>query len=454
MEQRQISLQPKQIVHVALLPPIRSPPVELLANIFSLCMPEYPAPGLQIPLILGRVCRHWRAITLSMGNLWRSMDLALDVLNPHTQAAQVQSWLSRSSGYPLSIIFRYVGDISKYTQPLVNTLLEHSQRWEYIELHVTGPFVQAFAPAKGRMALLQQLQLCLVGEGRTSFDMMIDAFVVAPKLHSVVLHAHASSLRLPWEQLTECTISASIYAILEFLRLTPNLVNCCLDDCFWGYHIAEPPPEFPRISNLLSLHLVQITRGSGLFILQYITLPFLRDITFDIYDMAEWPQEDFMEFLLRSACPLERLALLRVLLTLQDLTKCLQALPSLLELEIDRARILEGEGEGHQPILNDELLLRLTPGVRLGEIKQPILLPQLQVIKFGLLDCHDNNLADMINSRWSQPSTPVSRLKSVHLKYHREWERGVMSRLEQFEAQGLQLSVMNRDIIYDGQMAK
>jgi hypothetical protein len=304
------------------------------------------------------------------------------------------------------------------------------------------------------MALLQQLQLCLVGEGRTSFDMMIDAFVVAPKLHSVVLHAHASSLRLPWEQLTECTISASIYAILEFLRLTPNLVNCCLDDCFWGYHIAEPPPEFPRISNLLSLHLVQITRGSGLFILQYITLPFLRDITFDIYDMAEWPQEDFMEFLLRSACPLERLALLRVLLTLQDLTKCLQALPSLLELEIDRARILEGEGEGHQPILNDELLLRLTPEVRLGEIKQPILLPQLQVIKFGLLDCHDNNLADMINSRWSQPSTPVSRLKSVHLKYHREWERGVMSRLEQFEAQGLQLSVMNRDIIYDGQMAK
>jgi len=112
----------------------------------------------------------------------------------------------------------------------------------------------------------------------------------------------------------------TIYAILEFLWLTPNLVNCCLDDCFWGYHIAEPPPEFPRISNLLLLHLVQITRDSGLLIFQYITLPFLHDIMFDIYDMVEWPQEDFMGFLLRSACPLERLTLLQVLLTLQDLT--------------------------------------------------------------------------------------------------------------------------------------
>jgi len=135
-------------------------------------------------------------------------------------------------------------------------------------------------------------------------------------------------------------------------------------------------------------------------------------------------------------------------------SQCLQALPSLLELEIDRARILKGEGEGHQPILNDELLLWLTPGVRLGEIEQLILLPQLQVIKFGLLDCHNNNLANMINSHWSQPSNPVSCIKSIHLKYHREWERRVICRLERFEAQGLQLSVMNREIIYNKQMSK
>ena len=64
-----------------------------------------------------------------------------------------------------------------------------------------------------------------------------------------------------------------------------------------------------------------------------------------------------MGFLLQSACPHKGLTLLQVPLTLQDLTECLQALPLLLELEIDRASILEGEGEGHQPILNDELLL-------------------------------------------------------------------------------------------------
>ena len=328
--------------------------------------------------------------------------------------------------------------VTKDTQPLIHALLKHTQRWEYIELDIPELLVQVFAPARRRMPLLQQLQLCLAGPEHFDTDMMIDVFAVAPQLQSVVLHIHTSSLQLLWEQLTECRLSVSIYAILEFLRQTPGLANCVLDDCFWGYNIGEPVPDFPRTSNLLSLHLTQTMRTSGIFIFQYVTLPCLHDIAIDIWDKAEWPQEDFMDFISWSVCPLERLALLRVTLTLQELTECFQALPSLLELEIDRVYTIKGEG--HKSILNDQLLLRL---IHRAEIDQAILLPRLQIIKLtGLLHCHDYNLEDMIKSQWCQLSLSVSRLKSVHLKYHREWDTEVMSRLEQFAAQGLHLSVI------------
>src|ERR1700685_2307600 len=59
--------------------------------------------GLHVPLLLGQVCRHWRAITLSTGSLWCSMDLVILVKHSHAQATHVHSWLSRSSGRPLSI---------------------------------------------------------------------------------------------------------------------------------------------------------------------------------------------------------------------------------------------------------------------------------------------------------------------------------------------------------------
>ena len=124
MEQQQISLQPEQIVHVALLPHIWSLPVELLANIFTLCMPEYPAPGLQIPLILGQVCCHWWATTLSMGNLWCSMDLALDVVDPQCWG---WAWVKVTHEYLWVDLWEYLWVLDPW---VINTcLLKYPQIW-------------------------------------------------------------------------------------------------------------------------------------------------------------------------------------------------------------------------------------------------------------------------------------------------------------------------------------
>jgi len=368
------------------------------------------------------------------------MTLTLNEKHPQAQAAQVKRWLARSAGYPLSIRLRHddFGYTTKNTHPLIDALLEYSHLWEEIEFYLPVSLLSAFSCAEGRLDSLQRLSIYVPDHRRLTPD-PLEVFAVAPQLHSVMLHVHPSELQLPWEQLTECTLSFSIYNVLEFIRQTPHLTKCSLHNCSWGHSIHETPPDFPINSNMTSLRLTQTTYSSGVFIFAYLTLPSLRDLEIDLLDETNWPRDDFMSFLERSTCPLERLALLTVTLIFNDLIACLQALPSLMELEIDRVYTLEREGRERLP--NDELLGRLDPRKASEQSGWHPLLRRLQVIKLsGLLNCRDDILADMIESRRCDP-TVVSRLKSVWLRYSREWDRNAISRVEAFAVEGLKFTV-------------
>ncbi|KAJ7185152.1 hypothetical protein GGX14DRAFT_331556, partial [Mycena pura] len=67
-QRRAISARLETVVY-----PVLSLPNEITSRIFLECLPHYgrvcPSPH-SPPLLLTQICRHWRNIALSMGELW------------------------------------------------------------------------------------------------------------------------------------------------------------------------------------------------------------------------------------------------------------------------------------------------------------------------------------------------------------------------------------------------
>ncbi|KAJ7780747.1 hypothetical protein DFH07DRAFT_439107 [Mycena maculata] len=120
--------------HKALISPVRRIPQDILEEIFLSCLPtrQYMLiDARQAPLLLGHICRHWRAISHSIPRLWASLhipwttpvvDRVLQAPVPVSGFAEViHGWLGRSGSMPqsLSIAFRETLPIEPIWQPLM-----------------------------------------------------------------------------------------------------------------------------------------------------------------------------------------------------------------------------------------------------------------------------------------------------------------------------------------------
>ncbi|TDL21642.1 hypothetical protein BD410DRAFT_828895 [Rickenella mellea] len=84
-------------------------PVELLVEIFLWCNPigTFPLPSRdRAPILLGRVCRLWRSVSLNTPQLWAHT--TIEDIRPHNlpiirNAPVLDEWLRRSGNCPLSI---------------------------------------------------------------------------------------------------------------------------------------------------------------------------------------------------------------------------------------------------------------------------------------------------------------------------------------------------------------
>ncbi|KAJ7262811.1 hypothetical protein C8J57DRAFT_443518 [Mycena rebaudengoi] len=83
--------------------PIARLPLELLQDVFILCLPPdpFPSPGpLLAPLVLAWVSRLWRAVARSLPALWSS--LSLEYPWDHMRSARHCAWLSRAKSFWLA----------------------------------------------------------------------------------------------------------------------------------------------------------------------------------------------------------------------------------------------------------------------------------------------------------------------------------------------------------------
>ncbi|KAJ7061612.1 hypothetical protein C8F01DRAFT_1057557 [Mycena amicta] len=151
--------------HNALLSPIRRMPRDIIEDIFVACLPTTRNSAMsakEAPLLLGRVCSAWRAISLSTPRLWSRVHIAqpsvfLDALAPDdrvrlwceqvlvTLREAVLMWLSRSGDCSLSIsvhssLYSVSTDVFGPNRAgILHLLAPFAFRWEHLEIFGASP---------------------------------------------------------------------------------------------------------------------------------------------------------------------------------------------------------------------------------------------------------------------------------------------------------------------------
>ncbi|KAJ7932352.1 hypothetical protein B0H13DRAFT_1701265 [Mycena leptocephala] len=207
--------------------PVLTLPNEIVSEIFMHFLPacpEYPPlTGLLSPTLLTHICRKWQEIVLGTPALWSAISAYKDI--PSEQTARIfDTWLKRSRFCPLSVQIIDVTDVAE----ILAAVVPHRARWEYLDLYLSPSDLRIL---DGPMPLLRHLDLFL------DFPVVateVFTFREVPLLRTAILNDDAaSSLVLPWAQLTSLTL-VTVYprAYVPILQKTTNLIRCELEVCF------------------------------------------------------------------------------------------------------------------------------------------------------------------------------------------------------------------------------
>ena len=261
---------------MSFLSPIQRLPNELLSEIFVHCLPDQQKMGAtrgsfrskEAPLLLGSVCSHWRAVSLSTQELWSFVWINFSIPTINSDTANANIWLERAKKRPLSLALCQSPSALSHTQRidiLVHSVLSISHQCHHIMLDVQEYILEALSPMKGRLPLLQSQSQSPRTPKWSAGASTCDTFEIAPNLRKVHLAANPLTfvlrnwspliwLKLPWTQLTEFVSDSwmSPQDCFQVLRNCPILRSCTFERVY-----DSPPPPFPplRHSQLRNLNI-------------------------------------------------------------------------------------------------------------------------------------------------------------------------------------------------------
>ncbi|KAF7364862.1 hypothetical protein MVEN_00356500 [Mycena venus] len=205
--------------HRALISPMRHVPLDVLHEIFLSCLPsEHNAliDPAEAPLLLGRICRHWRSVSHATPMLWSSIHIPFLSYRYHSPtplsklAKLVEAWLERSATCSLSVSLfdpTNQSDPNSETHPLISQLLSISSRIRHLKMSGDAQFLRPLLHlGVESLPLLKSIHI------QTTTNMIFDGHLEAanvfqaPTLENVSLRiyewVHPLTLPLRWLQLT------------------------------------------------------------------------------------------------------------------------------------------------------------------------------------------------------------------------------------------------------------
>ncbi|KAJ7437728.1 hypothetical protein FB451DRAFT_1570557 [Mycena latifolia] len=376
--------------HRALISPARRLPFDIIQEIFFACLPSHRncvMSAAEAPVLLGRICSSWRAISLSTPRLWSRVHVVEPSCPPNDVALfeeklvqrreTTTAWLNRSGHCPLSISLQCTcdsttGPTSVGQNCVIQALLPFASRWEHITL--ASGLAAMVHLTEADVPMLKSVNIpSAQGYGGDTFRWDSLGFLRGPAISSFAIHSvyRAGSsfipLELPvrWNRLTDLSITGVAggceanpsATFLEVFTQCPQLRTCRLV-IYDSLDRSSPGGE--HILQLSFLHTLEIkcrTRSSTIrHLFSRVSLPRLRNLklrgSFDP-DMAA--RESYAPLLAAAPC-LKSLDVNIELFSKPSLAYFLRGLPpTLREIDISDSVTVGGQ------VFDDEILESLIP---------------------------------------------------------------------------------------------
>ncbi|KAF7373718.1 hypothetical protein MSAN_00582800 [Mycena sanguinolenta] len=453
-------LQSYAEAHRALISPFRRLPLDIIQEIFIACMPTHRncvMSATEAPILLGRICSAWRAISIATPRLWSSLHVAepqkpsawptpynVDAVYNDKVVQRLettQTWLGRSGQCPLSISLHgamaYDDDPSTTVQ-FVQALTPFAARWQHIHFWVPPSVIfDMISHIDVDMPELESIAFhCDVGPFPIapcgSFEMLQGARITSFSVPACLFARERWPV--PWNQLTTLTIGGPETRGCTSEMVSPIISMCLqLRSCELLLDtISETSAVESLIVELPFLHTLAIRCNSSVgpavsVLLNHLSLPELRNFTlFGSFGEGLY-RTTLVEFFMRST-HLESFQINSNVFPLSFLHQILRSLPpTMRHLSIRDIRM----SEAPQPIDIDDATLEVlaTPG----------LCPALHHIAIERgYSISDTAVLGFITARMLE-FKPL--LRHVEIKFDRAMTVDIMPSLRQFLHTGLVVSL-------------
>ncbi|RDB24135.1 hypothetical protein Hypma_008579 [Hypsizygus marmoreus] len=313
--------------------PIQRIPVEILGEIFTSFLQEPQAgpyfdafsPSLKSikysktnPIILGHICREWRAISISMPNLWSSIAIHI----PRASwLSLIQLWLDRAANCPLALTLSQsenpVFAELEATNQILSLFLTRAHLWRHIEFEFShGPPETALLNLPDT-PLLESVHVNVGNWDPDSIDKFWCHIHSLPTLRKVdwdcLSRSRGLPVHAPWEQLTCINMPlmcgpAELEQLLRTLQQCQELVELTCDITTLEPPISELSITLPKLRRLKIIFNGELDPSS---FMKHLTLPCLA--SFDIHQVfwsSAFRIRWLSDLLVRSACQLDKLSLI------------------------------------------------------------------------------------------------------------------------------------------------
>ncbi|KAK7439831.1 hypothetical protein VKT23_017403 [Stygiomarasmius scandens] len=326
--------------------PVRKLPVEILANIFSLCCDsglvidkEISAPA----LTLSHTCSFWRRVTLSRPELWSTLSVDLHKFRSGAEARLhelLALFLDRSeTGSGICLEVSAYDDNEYYAHALdpegwsaFVILLRGRNRWKEVsfelswDLYTAVSYVGISVFLEGSdLGNLEHLSVGWLEDQRIPPNkppFFFNILTHAPSLQSLCiqgLYDHRNFEGLPVNSAKKLSITESIVRFSDLFWLLERCAGNCeeIDFSTWGILDTEQFNDLPEITlpNLQSLDYRFGECETGSKVLSALTLPSLTTLTLGETGVKNTPAprqamfRNFKAMIERSSCRLKNLTL-------------------------------------------------------------------------------------------------------------------------------------------------
>ncbi|KAJ7623908.1 hypothetical protein DFH06DRAFT_1230570 [Mycena polygramma] len=418
----------------------------------------------EMPVLLGRICSSWRAISISTPRLWASLHIVRPS-RPPSHSSELQSfekkcsqrletlkaWLCRSGNCPLSISLEDGVDrgpdasISPRSESYLPALIPFALRWQEIKFSCQGPMmrdeISNLAPSD--VPILQEITIHDRGAHMDWWSSaswasvgLLGAFGLS-KFSLSAGNPGFTELPVRWNQLTSLSLlhadgapsnTLTTDRVLEILSQCSVLRKCRLtvyDHPGVGSQGAGPVVECCLLAELhLSCQNDPAWTLPRLF--HRLSLPGLRKFVLRGLVVQQSPSTLSFSSFLAAVTRLEILDIPSDKFSKASLTELLQGLPTIQQLQIT-STAAGGDFSG------DDILELLTPSEDLPFLCCPAL---QELVLRGILPS-DATLLRLINARMAEDRP--SPLKRVEATFLRERQFDILPALRQFQDTGFHI---------------